>query len=157
MATSHHQRAAAVTNNAWMAPTASSSIAASSICSVENMAASHAELVTGSQRKPGFTCNGNSMDAGGGCGGGGGAGGGGGGQLQQHHVKQCAACGQNIFDRYLLHTMDRFWHMRCLKCTCCQVALAEIGTSCFSRAGMTLCKADYIRYGLNQINVYTLF
>lgn len=151
MATSHHQRAAAVTNNAWMAPTAVSSIAASSIRSVENMAAaSHAELSTGSQRKPGYTCsnlNGNSVDAEVGCGGGGG----GGGQLQQqqHHVKQCAACGQNIFDRYLLHTMDRFWHVRCLKCTCCQVALAEIGTSCFSRAGMTLCKADYIRYDLH--------
>lgn len=62
-----------------------------------------------------------------------------------HLVKQCAACGQNIVDRYLLHTMDRFWHIGCLKCTCCQVALGDVGTTCFNRAGMTLCKADYIR------------
>lgn len=92
------------------------------------------EVPVGDQRESLTSCNGSYMD---GCtsdvrGG-------------ESSVRQCAACGQSISDRYLLHTMDGFWHVRCLRCSCCQVALAEIGTSCFSRAGMMLCKADYIR------------
>ncbi len=60
-------------------------------------------------------------------------------------VKSCAGCGARIADRFLLHAMDRYWHTNCLKCSCCQAQLGEIGTSCFAKAGMILCKNDYVR------------
>lgn len=85
------------------------------------------EAVGGNQRKSLVTCSGNPMDVG------------------SDSLKRCVACGQGIGDRHLLHTTDGFWHVRCLRCSCCQVALGEIGTSCFSRAGMTLCREDYVR------------
>ncbi|XP_060518482.1 LIM domain only protein 3 [Cylas formicarius] len=96
-----------------------------------------------------------------------GSGGGGGGppssdgphHQQQHHnpsiannnnnnngtVKICAGCGGKIVERFLLHALDRYWHNGCLKCTCCGAMLADIGTSCFTRGGMILCKQDYMR------------
>jgi hypothetical protein len=60
-------------------------------------------------------------------------------------VKQCAGCGMKIADRFLLHSMDRYWHHACLKCSCCQATLVDIGSSCYSRNGFILCKNDYIR------------
>lgn len=60
-------------------------------------------------------------------------------------IKQCAGCGGKIIDRFLLHAMDRYWHTGCLKCSCCQAQLGELGTSCFTKSGMILCKRDYIR------------
>ncbi|MBN3298615.1 LMO42 factor, partial [Amia calva] len=41
--------------------------------------------------------------------------------------------------------MDSYWHSRCLKCSCCQAQLGEIGTSCYTKSGMILCRNDYIR------------
>ena len=60
-------------------------------------------------------------------------------------VKSCAGCGGRIIDRFLLFAMERYWHTGCLKCSCCQAQLGEIGTSCFTKSGMILCKNDYIR------------
>ncbi|XP_072176821.1 LIM domain transcription factor LMO4-like [Diadema setosum] len=60
-------------------------------------------------------------------------------------VRCCAGCGGKIIDRFLLHAVDRFWHTGCLKCSCCNVQLGDIGHSCFSKAGMILCKKDYLR------------
>ena len=60
-------------------------------------------------------------------------------------VKSCAGCGARICDRFLLHAMERYWHTGCLKCSCCQAQLGEIGTTCYAKAGMILCKNDYIR------------
>ncbi|XP_078075046.1 LIM domain transcription factor LMO4.2 [Mustelus asterias] len=59
--------------------------------------------------------------------------------------KMCAGCGGKIADRFLLYAMDSYWHSRCLKCSCCQAQLGEIGTSCFTKSGMILCRNDYIR------------
>ncbi|XP_033850985.3 LIM domain transcription factor LMO4.1-like isoform X1 [Acipenser ruthenus] len=59
--------------------------------------------------------------------------------------KSCAGCGGKIADRFLLYSMERYWHTRCLKCSCCQAQLGEIGTSCYSKGGMILCRNDYIR------------
>ncbi|OCT66893.1 hypothetical protein XELAEV_18038175mg [Xenopus laevis] len=59
--------------------------------------------------------------------------------------KACAGCGGKIGDRFLLYSMDRYWHTRCLKCSCCQAQLGEIGTSCYTKSGMILCRNDYIR------------
>lgn len=63
--------------------------------------------------------------------------------------KRCAGCGAKIVDRFLLYTMDSYWHSRCLKCSCCQAQLGEIGTSCFTKSGMILCRNDYIRWAHN--------
>lgn len=60
--------------------------------------------------------------------------------------KRCAGCGGKIADRFLLYAMDGYWHSRCLKCSCCQAQLGEIGTSCYTKSGMILCRNDYIRY-----------
>ncbi|XP_043914153.1 LIM domain transcription factor LMO4-A isoform X2 [Protopterus annectens] len=59
--------------------------------------------------------------------------------------KACAGCGGKIADRFLLYSMERYWHIRCLKCSCCQAQLGEIGTSCYTKSGMILCRNDYIR------------
>lgn len=67
-------------------------------------------------------------------------------------VRSCAGCGGRISDRFLLFSMDRYWHTRCLKCSCCQAQLGEIGSTCFSKGGMILCRNDYIRYD-KKINI----
>uniref|UniRef100_A0A3P8YW59 LIM zinc-binding domain-containing protein n=1 Tax=Esox lucius TaxID=8010 RepID=A0A3P8YW59_ESOLU len=59
--------------------------------------------------------------------------------------RTCAGCGGRIADRFLLFSMERYWHTRCLKCSCCHAQLGEIGTTCYSKGGMILCKNDYIR------------
>ncbi|TRZ24580.1 hypothetical protein HGM15179_002527 [Zosterops borbonicus] len=59
--------------------------------------------------------------------------------------KRCAGCGGKIADRFLLYAMDSYWHSRCLKCSCCQAQLGDIGTSCYTKSGMILCRTDYIR------------
>ncbi|XP_072344196.1 LIM domain transcription factor LMO4-A-like [Scyliorhinus torazame] len=59
--------------------------------------------------------------------------------------RTCAGCGLKILERFLLYSMERYWHLPCLKCSCCQVQLAEIGTSCYTKSGMILCRNDYIR------------
>lgn len=69
--------------------------------------------------------------------------------------KRCAGCGGKIADRFLLYTMESYWHSRCLKCSCCQAQLGEIGTSCYTKSGMILCRNDYIRWD-GRISVYLL-
>lgn len=59
--------------------------------------------------------------------------------------KRCIGCGCKISDRFLLFALDGYWHCHCLKCSCCQAQLAEIGSSCFTKRGLILCKSDYIR------------
>ena len=61
--------------------------------------------------------------------------------------RSCAGCGGKIADRFLLFSMERYWHTRCLKCSCCQAQLGDIGTTCYSKGGMILCRSDYIRWG----------
>lgn len=61
-------------------------------------------------------------------------------------VKQCAGCGGDINDRYLLHAIDVYWHTGCLRCSACHAPLADIGGTCFTRAGLILCRNDYLRY-----------
>uniref|UniRef100_A0A8C5R6V9 LIM domain only 4 n=1 Tax=Leptobrachium leishanense TaxID=445787 RepID=A0A8C5R6V9_9ANUR len=65
--------------------------------------------------------------------------------------KRCAGCGGKIADRFLLYAMDSYWHSRCLKCSCCQAQLGEIGTSCYTKSGMILCRNDYIRVYAEEV------
>ncbi|TWW66849.1 LIM domain transcription factor LMO4.1, partial [Takifugu flavidus] len=60
-------------------------------------------------------------------------------------ARSCAGCGGRITDRFLLFSMERYWHTRCLRCSCCHAELGEFSRSCYSRGGMILCKDDYIR------------
>lgn len=67
------------------------------------------------------------------------------GRGQAPNMKVCAGCGDKIIDRFLLFALDQYWHVNCLKCSCCEARLGEIGTSCYSKGGMILCKTDYVR------------
>lgn len=59
--------------------------------------------------------------------------------------RSCAGCGGRIADRFLLFSMEQYWHTRCLKCSCCHAQLGEFSSTCYSKGGMILCKNDYIR------------
>ncbi|KAK1327959.1 hypothetical protein QTO34_012381 [Cnephaeus nilssonii] len=54
----------------------------------------------------------------------------------------CAGCGGKISDRYYLLAVDKQWHLRCLKCCECKLAL-ESELTCFAKDGSIYCKEDY--------------
>lgn len=60
-------------------------------------------------------------------------------------VEVCQGCQKPIKDRYLLNSLGRSWHEDCLKCTCCEARLGEVGASLYTRANLILCKRDYLR------------
>ncbi|XP_077162363.1 LOW QUALITY PROTEIN: LIM/homeobox protein Lhx3 [Paroedura picta] len=57
-------------------------------------------------------------------------------------IPLCAGCSQPIADRFLLKVLERHWHSKCLKCSDCQVPLAE---KCFSRGESVFCKEDFFK------------
>ena len=59
--------------------------------------------------------------------------------------RQCAGCRRDIRDRYLLHAIGLYWHTGCLRCSICHSELAELSSTCYTRAGLILCRQDYIR------------
>ncbi|KAK2567244.1 LIM domain transcription factor LMO4.2 [Acropora cervicornis] len=66
----------------------------------------------------------------------------------QGGIRTCGGCSEKILDRFLLLALDQYWHVNCLKCSCCSVRLGEVGTSCYAKGGMILCKTDYVKlYG----------
>jgi len=60
-------------------------------------------------------------------------------------MQECAGCGCVISERYLLRALDRFWHEDCLKCSCCDCRLGEVGSTLFTKANLLLCRRDYLR------------
>src|SRR6218665_515379 len=58
---------------------------------------------------------------------------------------ECAGCHKPILERFLLKALDRVWHEDCLKCSCCNCRLGEIGSTLFTKADLILCKRDYLR------------
>ncbi|XP_076833544.1 LIM domain transcription factor LMO4 isoform X2 [Brachyhypopomus gauderio] len=66
-------------------------------------------------------------------------------RVRATELKRCVGCGHEISDQILLFSLDGYWHSRCLKCSCCLAHLAEVGTSCFTKGDMILCRTDYIR------------
>lgn len=60
-------------------------------------------------------------------------------------VKVCAGCKGKIMERFLLHALDSYWHHACLKCSYCGSTLADMGSSCFWKEGLILCKQDYAK------------
>lgn len=65
--------------------------------------------------------------------------------IDTKRTKQCTGCGCNILDAGLLRLADSYWHSDCLRCSVCQARLQDIGTTCFTRDEMILCRTDYIR------------
>nr|KAG5697938.1 hypothetical protein BaRGS_030251 [Batillaria attramentaria] len=57
----------------------------------------------------------------------------------------CSACKKSIRERYLLKALDQFWHEDCLKCSCCDCRLGEVGSTLFAKANLLLCRRDYLR------------
>lgn len=60
-------------------------------------------------------------------------------------AQECAGCGKNITERFLLKALDLFWHEDCLKCGCCDCRLGEVGSTLYTKANLILCKRDYLR------------
>ncbi|BFZ16043.1 hypothetical protein BsWGS_19082 [Bradybaena similaris] len=59
--------------------------------------------------------------------------------------QECMSCKKPITDRFFLKAMDHFWHEDCLKCSCCDCRLGEVGSTLFSKANLLLCRRDYLR------------
>ena len=59
--------------------------------------------------------------------------------------QECAGCKKKITDRYLLKAIDQLWHEDCLKCSCCDCRLGEVGSTLFTKANLLLCRRDYLR------------
>ncbi|KPM07624.1 Lim domain protein 1 [Sarcoptes scabiei] len=68
-------------------------------------------------------------------------------QQKQSSVKpkECFSCHKPILERYFLKALDHIWHEDCLKCSCCNCRLGEIGSTLFTKADLILCKRDYLR------------
>ncbi|XP_048833607.1 LIM/homeobox protein Lhx9 isoform X1 [Brienomyrus brachyistius] len=64
--------------------------------------------------------------------------------MNQEKPALCAGCGGKISDRYYLLAVDKQWHLRCLKCSECKLAL-ESELTCFAKDGSIYCKEDYYR------------
>ena len=50
-----------------------------------------------------------------------------------------------LYFRYLLKALDQYWHEDCLKCSCCDCRLGEVGNTLFSKANLIMCRRDYLR------------
>ena len=48
----------------------------------------------------------------------------------------CAGCRKQIVDRYYLAAIDELWHEDCLKCSCCECRLGEVGSSLFVKGDL---------------------
>src|SRR3989442_310203 len=57
----------------------------------------------------------------------------------------CAGCHKAITERFLLRALDIYWHEDCLKCSCCDCRLGEVGSTLYTRANLLLCRRDYLR------------
>ncbi|XP_034026815.1 LIM/homeobox protein Lhx6 isoform X3 [Thalassophryne amazonica] len=60
---------------------------------------------------------------------------------------QCASCGMEIQDRYLLKVNNLNWHLGCLECSVCRASLRQ-HSSCYVKNKEIYCKLDYFsRFG----------
>ncbi|XP_003702327.1 LIM domain only protein 3 [Megachile rotundata] len=59
--------------------------------------------------------------------------------------QECAGCGKVITERYLLKALDMLWHEDCLKCSCCDCKLVDVGSTLYTKSNFILCKKDYLR------------
>ena len=69
----------------------------------------------------------------------------------------CVGCRKPINDRYLLKAIDEFWHEDCLKCSCCECRLGEVGSSLFVKGDLLLCRRDYLRSDIFYLISYIYY
>jgi hypothetical protein len=65
-------------------------------------------------------------------------------------TQTCSNCSQPILERYFLRTQDRlsranYYHMQCLRCQCCDVVLADVASTFYTKDNTLLCKSDYLK------------
>ncbi|KAH3886082.1 hypothetical protein DPMN_010083 [Dreissena polymorpha] len=65
--------------------------------------------------------------------------------LPNSKQQECSGCKKMITDRHLLKALDQYWHEDCLKCSCCDCRLGEVGSTLFAKANLLLCRRDYLR------------
>jgi len=63
----------------------------------------------------------------------------------------CSGCGRAIADRFLLFAMGRHWHVGCLRCSVCEMPLDDVVATCYTRAGLILCRTDYVRSVFHRV------
>jgi len=63
----------------------------------------------------------------------------------------CSGCARPIGDRFMLYAVDRHWHVGCLRCSLCQMPLDDSIATCYTRAGLILCRSDYLRSVLHYV------
>lgn len=71
-------------------------------------------------------------------------------------VHFCVKCDKQIQDRFFLKALNAFWHEGCLKCSCCECRLADVGSTLFTRENVILCKSDYIRWDCAEFGLIFL-
>ena len=57
----------------------------------------------------------------------------------------CAHCKKKVESKYLLYTLDRYWHEKCLKCDFCRKPLFKFGDRFYFRQGAKFCHDDFAR------------
>ena len=58
----------------------------------------------------------------------------------------CAHCKKKVQSKYLLYSLDRYWHEKCLKCDFCRKPLFKFGDRFYFRQGAKFCHDDFARY-----------
>ncbi|KAH9519271.1 LIM domain only protein 3 [Bulinus truncatus] len=67
------------------------------------------------------------------------------GVMKSSKHQECMSCKKPITERFFLKAMDQYWHEDCLKCSCCDCRLGEVGSTLFNKANLLLCRRDYLR------------
>ena len=57
----------------------------------------------------------------------------------------CAHCKKKVQSKYLLYSLDRYWHEKCLKCDFCRKPLFKFGDRFYFRQGAKFCHDDFAR------------
>lgn len=61
-----------------------------------------------------------------------------------HQGKRCGGCNEIIRDKFLLKVDDQYWHVSCLRCCVCNLALEE-QQSCYLKHDNIYCEFDYTK------------
>lgn len=69
---------------------------------------------------------------------------------------KCAGCRKVIKEKYLLKALDQLWHEDCLKCSCCDCRLGEVGSTLFTKANLLLCRRDYLRFFVQSFCIFPI-
>ena len=66
-------------------------------------------------------------------------------KLYSEEPVPCAHCKKKVESKYLLYSLDRYWHEKCLKCDFCRKPLFKFGDRFYFRQGAKFCHDDFAR------------